>query len=91
MYFKDELALAIVFFNKMLNLELKSVNSIAYNTINNNRISLRTIGFPDIFYANKSNTSNSRILLSWYKIDWSVNFQISLDIISRIKKNCFIK
>lgn len=70
----------------MLNLELKSVNSIAYNTINNNRISLRTIGFSDIFCASKNNTSNSRILLSWYKIDWSVNFQISLDIISRIKE-----
>lgn len=64
MYFKDELALAIVFYNKMLNLELKSVNSIAYNTINNNRISLRTLGFSDIFCTSKSNMSNSRILLS---------------------------
>lgn len=55
MYFKDELALAIVFLNKMLNLKLKSVNSIAYNAINNNRISLQTIRFSDTFYASKSN------------------------------------
>lgn len=55
MYFRDELVLAIVFFNKVLNLKLKSVNSISCNTINNNRMSLQTIGFSDTFYASKSN------------------------------------
>lgn len=40
----------------MLNLKLKSVNTIAYDIINNNnRILLRTIGFFDTFCASKSN------------------------------------